>query len=29
MANKRIDISQEQMADFCQRWQINELALFG
>ena len=29
MANKRIDISEEQMADFCRRWQINELALFG
>ena len=29
MARKRIDISQEQLADFCQAWRINELALFG
>ena len=29
MDNKMIGISQEQMADFCRRWQINELALFG
>lgn len=29
MAKRRVDISQEQMADFCRRWQISELALFG
>ena len=29
MAERRVDISQEQMADFCRRWQISELALFG
>ena len=29
MAKRRIDISQEQIADFCRRWQISELALFG
>jgi len=29
MAKRKIDISQEQMADFCRRWQISELALFG
>ena len=29
MAKRKIDISQEQIADFCQRWQISELALFG
>lgn len=29
MAKRRIGISQEQIADFCRRWQISELALFG
>jgi predicted nucleotidyltransferase len=29
MAKRIIDISQEQVADFCRRWQISELALFG
>ena len=29
MAKRRIDISQEQMADFCRRRQISEPALFG
>ena len=24
-----LDLPQEQMAQFCQRWQITELALFG
>ena len=25
----RIDIPKEEVADFCRRWQITELALFG
>jgi hypothetical protein len=29
MVKRRIDISQEQLAVFCRRWQISELALFG
>jgi len=29
MAKLRIEIPKEQIADFCQRWQISELALFG
>ena len=29
MARQMIDISQDQIAGFCQRWQISELALFG
>ena len=29
MTERKVDISQEQMADFCRRWQISELALFG
>ena len=29
MAKQKIDISHEQIADFCRRWQISELALFG
>jgi predicted nucleotidyltransferase len=26
---KNIHLPQQEIADFCQRWQINELALFG
>jgi predicted nucleotidyltransferase len=26
---KNIHLPQKEIADFCQRWQINELALFG
>ncbi|MFZ0135333.1 MAG: nucleotidyltransferase family protein [Desulfobacterales bacterium] len=29
MAKRKIDISQKQIADFCRRWQIDKLALFG
>ena len=29
MTMQRIDVPQEQIADFCRRWQIRELALFG
>jgi predicted nucleotidyltransferase len=29
MAKRRIDISQEKIADYCRRWHISELALFG
>jgi hypothetical protein len=29
MTKRKVDISQEQIADFCRRWQISELALFG
>jgi predicted nucleotidyltransferase len=29
MVKRKIDISQEQIADFCLHWQISELALFG
>ncbi|RLB85405.1 MAG: nucleotidyltransferase [Deltaproteobacteria bacterium] len=29
MAKRAIDISQERVADFCRRWQISEMALFG
>ena len=29
MAERAIGISQEQVADFCRRWQIGEMALFG
>jgi hypothetical protein len=29
MVRKKTDTDQEQLADFCRRWQINELALFG
>lgn len=29
MVRKKTDIDQEQLADFCRRWRINELALFG
>ena len=25
----QIDVPQEKLADFCQRWQVTELALFG
>lgn len=25
----RIDLNQERLADFCRRWKITELALFG
>ena len=27
--NARIDVSQDEIAAFCQRWQMVELALFG
>ncbi len=27
--NARVPISQEAIADFCERWQVEELALFG
>ena len=27
--NARIDIPSDKIADFCRRWQITELALFG
>ena len=29
MTRQRIDIPKDQLADFCQCWQISELALFG
>ena len=29
MAKQKIDIPREEVADFCRRWQISELALFG
>lgn len=29
MGRKKLDIPQAQIADFCRRWQISELALFG
>jgi predicted nucleotidyltransferase len=29
MIERNLDIPQEQIADFCQRWHIRELALFG
>ena len=29
MARQKIDIPQDQIADFCKRWQVSELALFG
>lgn len=29
MNRTKIGISQDQLADFCRRWQISELALFG
>ena len=29
MAGQKIDIFQDQIAGFCRRWQISELALFG
>jgi predicted nucleotidyltransferase len=29
MVNRRIDIDEERLTDFCRRWRINELALFG
>ena len=29
MARPRIDIPREQIADFCRRWKMTELALFG
>ncbi len=29
MAKQRIDIPRELIADFCRRWRISELALFG
>ncbi len=29
MAELKVDISQQQLADFCRRWRIRELAVFG
>lgn len=29
MSSLRIELPQEQIADFCRRWKITELALFG
>ncbi|MDZ7289132.1 MAG: nucleotidyltransferase domain-containing protein [candidate division KSB1 bacterium] len=29
MTKRNIDIPQKQLADFCRRWRISELALFG
>ena len=29
MAKPKIDLPREQLADFCRRWGIRELALFG
>ncbi|MBI4641984.1 MAG: nucleotidyltransferase domain-containing protein, partial [Candidatus Tectomicrobia bacterium] len=29
MIKRNIDIPEKQLAHFCQRWQIDELALFG
>jgi len=29
MTQRNIDISKEQIADFCRRWHISEFALFG
>lgn len=29
MSNLRIDIPHEEIAEFCRRWKITELALFG
>lgn len=29
MLKKNVDISEEHMADFCRRWHIHEVALFG
>ena len=29
MAQRRIALREEEIADFCRRWQITELALFG
>jgi len=29
MTKRNIDLPKEQIADFCRRWQITELALFG
>ena len=29
MTKRNIDLPKEQIADFCRRWQISELALFG
>ena len=29
MTKRSIDIPQNQIADFCRRWQISEFALFG
>ena len=29
MVAAKIDIPQERIADFCQRWKVRELALFG
>ncbi len=29
MFKKNVDISEECMADFCRRWHIHEVALFG
>ncbi len=29
MANPRIEIPADEIADFCRRWKVTELALFG
>jgi predicted nucleotidyltransferase len=29
MIERNLDIPEKQIADFCQRWHIRELALFG
>lgn len=29
MGRKKLDVPRDQIADFCRRWQISELALFG
>jgi uncharacterized protein len=29
MARRNIEMPEKQIADFCQRWRINEFALFG
>ena len=29
MVTERIDIDEERLTDFCMRWRVNELALFG
>jgi hypothetical protein len=29
MVSRNLDIPQDRIADFCQRWQVSELAIFG